>query len=53
VHDPRRLNVTISRARKLFIGVGDAGTLGVSKPLQELIDRAANGGGYISGWELA
>ena len=29
------------------------GTLGVSKPLQELIDRAANGGGYISGWELA
>ena len=53
VHDPRRLNVTISRARQLFIGVGDAGTLGVSKPMQELIDRAAAGGGYISGWELS
>lgn len=53
VHDPRRLNVTISRARRLFIAIGDSGTLGVSRPMQDMIDRIAAAGGYLSGWELA
>lgn len=52
VSDPRRLNVTISRARILFIGIGDAGTLGTSRVFQEMIDRIAAAGGYLSGWEL-
>lgn len=52
VADPRRLNVTVSRARMLFIGIGDSGTLGASRVYQELIDRAHACGGYVSGWEI-
>lgn len=52
VADPRRLNVSVSRARRLFIGIGDAGTLGTSPVFQRLIDRIAEGGGYRSAWEL-
>lgn len=52
VADPRRLNVTVSRARRLFIGVGDAATLGASAELQRLIDGIAAAGGYTSAWEL-
>ncbi len=52
VADARRLNVTVSRARRLFIGIGDAGTLGVNPAFQALIDRTAAAGGYVSGWEL-
>ena len=52
VADPRRLNVTVSRARRLFIGIGDAGTLGTSKAFAECIDRIAAAGGYMSGWDL-
>lgn len=50
VSDPNRLNVTLTRARRLFVGIGDSGTLGVSPHFQRLID--AVGEGYISGWEL-
>ncbi len=52
VSDPRRLNVTISRARCLFIGIGDAGTLGTSRVFKDMIDQIAAQGGYLSGWEL-
>lgn len=52
VSDPRRLNVSISRARALFIGIGDAATLGASAELQRVIDAIAVAGGYTSAWEL-
>lgn len=51
VADPHRLNVTLTRARRLFVGIGDSGTLGVSPHFGRLLDDV--GGGYVSGWELA
>lgn len=51
--DPRRLNVTVTRARERFCAVGDAATLGAHPLYQRLIDQIAAGGGYRSGWELA
>ncbi len=52
VADPRRLNVTVSRARRLFVGIGDSATLGTSKAFSALIERTYAVGGYMSGWEL-
>lgn len=52
VGDTRRLNVTLSRARRLFVGVGDSATLGASAEFRRLLDVAAEGGGYTSVWEL-
>jgi superfamily I DNA and/or RNA helicase len=50
VADPRRLNVAVSRAKRLFIGIGDSETLGSQPIFRKLLD--AVGEGYISGWEL-
>ena len=50
VADPRRLNVSLSRARSLFIGIGDSETLGSQPMFRRLID--AVGDGYVSAWEL-
>lgn len=52
VADPRRLNVAVSRARRLFVGIGDAATLGASPEHQRLIDAIAEAGGYTSAWEF-
>lgn len=51
VADPRRLNVTLTRARKLFVGVGDSATLGGWGPFSRMME--AVGEGYVSGWEVA
>ncbi len=51
--DPRRLNVTVTRARERFIAVGDSATLGVNPHYQRVIDVIAAAGGYRSGWEMA
>jgi hypothetical protein len=53
VADPRRLNVTVTRARERFIAIGDSATLGASPHYQRVIDTIAAGGGYRSGWEMA
>ncbi len=52
VADPRRLNVTVTRARHRFIAIGDSATLGASPHYQRVIDTINNGGGYRSGWEM-
>ena len=50
VADPRRLNVTVTRARRLFIGIGDSATLGTSPHYDRLVQ--AVGDGYTSAWDL-
>ncbi len=50
VADPRRLNVSVTRARRLFIGIGDSATLGTSPHFDRLIQ--AIGPGYVSAWDL-
>jgi superfamily I DNA and/or RNA helicase len=50
VADPRRLNVSVTRARRLFVGIGDSATLGASPSYSRLVE--AVGDGYISAWEL-
>ncbi|HNH45899.1 MAG TPA: AAA domain-containing protein [Myxococcota bacterium] len=50
VADPRRLNVSVSRARRLFVGVGDSETLGTQPMFRKLLE--AVGEGYLSAWEL-
>jgi hypothetical protein len=50
VADPRRLNVTLTRARLLFVGVGDSATLGGWAPFARMLERV--GEGYVSGWDV-
>lgn len=52
VADPRRLNVTVTRARDRFIAIGDTATLGANPDYQRVIDTIAALGGYRSGWEM-
>ncbi len=52
VADPRRLNVTVTRARDRLILVGDSATLGANPHYQRVIDTIAAQGGYQSGWEF-
>jgi superfamily I DNA and/or RNA helicase len=51
VADPRRLNVTLTRARMLFVGVGDSATLGGWAPFARMLEQV--GEGYVSGWDVA
>jgi hypothetical protein len=51
---PNRLNVAISRARRLVVCVGDAATLraGEETMYGRLVDAARDGGGYLKATEL-
>jgi hypothetical protein len=51
---PNRLNVAISRARRLVVCVGDAATLraGEETMYGRLVDSAKEGGGYLKATEL-
>lgn len=53
VADPRRLNVTVTRARERLLLVGDSATLAAHPAFAKLFDRVNTLGGYRSGWELA
>ncbi len=53
VADPRRLNVTVTRARDRLILIGDTATLAAHPVFARLIDAVSALGGYRSGWELA
>lgn len=45
--DLRRLNVSLTRARKKLIIIGDGNTLGINRIYNELMDYIAENGGYI------
>lgn len=49
--DFRRMNVAMTRARKLLVVVGDSGTIGATGFYQKFIDYVEKNGGYQSAWE--
>lgn len=51
VADPRRLTVALSRARRLWVGVGDTATLGADPAFGAALDVLATQGSLESVWE--
>ena len=49
--DTRRMNVAITRARRLLIVVGDSGTLGEHPYYRAFLDRAQAISAWISAWD--
>ncbi len=50
--DTRRMNVALTRARKLLVVVGDSSTLGNHKFYQGFLDYMDEVGAYASAWEF-
>jgi ATP-dependent RNA/DNA helicase IGHMBP2 len=50
--DIRRMNVAMTRARKMLIVIGDSATIGNHKFYSEFISYAESVDGYQSAWEL-
>lgn len=51
VKDIQRLTVATSRAKRLWVGVGDSATLGFSNPFNLLFEEIQEQGGWQSVWE--
>ncbi|MCU0346107.1 MAG: AAA domain-containing protein [Saprospiraceae bacterium] len=49
--DYRRMNVAMTRARKLLVIVGDSGTVGADLFYQALLEYCETHGGYQTAWE--
>jgi len=49
--DYRRMNVAMTRAKKLLVMVGDSATIGGYKFYEELLEYVETNGGYQTGWE--
>lgn len=49
--DYRRMNVAMTRAKKLLIMVGDSATIGGHKFYEQLLEYVETNGGYQTGWE--
>lgn len=50
VRDRRRLNVALTRARRLLLVVGDTATLAQHADFAAFLEVAEGQGGYLSGW---
>lgn len=51
LNDYRRMNVAMTRARKLLVIVGDSATVGADNFYQKLLEYCENNGGYQTAWE--
>jgi hypothetical protein len=51
VHDPRRLIVAITRARRFLLCVGDSGTLASSRHFEPVMDRFQTADAWATVWE--
>jgi ATP-dependent RNA/DNA helicase IGHMBP2 len=51
VHDPRRLIVAITRARRFLLCVGDSGTLASSRHFEPVMDRFQAARAWATVWE--
>ncbi|MFT4973956.1 MAG: ATP-dependent RNA/DNA helicase IGHMBP2 [Saprospiraceae bacterium] len=49
--DARRMNVAMTRARKLLVMVGDSATIGGHDFYNKLLEYVETNGGYQTGWE--
>lgn len=49
--DYRRMNVAMTRARKLLVIVGDSATVGADSFYQKMLEYCENRGGYQTAWE--
>jgi ATP-dependent RNA/DNA helicase IGHMBP2 len=50
--DYRRMNVAMTRAKKMLVVIGDSATLGEDDFYKGFIDYCSNNVGYMSAWEL-
>lgn len=51
LNDYRRMNVAMTRARKLLVVVGDSGTIGANPFYADFLNYVEKEGAYLSAWE--
>ena len=49
--DYRRMNVAMTRAKKMLVVVGDSGTIGANKFYKQFLDYCEKEGVYQTAWE--